>query len=156
MKNVAVFVDVKNLYYNVVKKYGNQKVAYETLLDKIKDNHTISRSFAYGAHSNGAADKFIGYLLHMGFAVNYKDCLPAQCDWKLGIALDVVRIIDKIDKIILVTSDGGFYPLVTWIQEKGVECDIIGCNVHRDLKHIANKYIEIDSSFLLEQETDNG
>ncbi len=149
MKTVAVFVDVKNVYFSINRKYPKRRLNYEALLLKICETHSLFRALAYGGHSNGIANKFIGYLKHLGFDVFYKDRAPYNCT--VEMALDIVRIVGKVEKVILVTTDPDFYPVAVWVQEQGIECDVIGCNISRDLKMIANRWTEIDDSYLMEE-----
>ncbi len=47
-------------------------------------------------------------------------------DWDLGMALDAIKAADKLDVVILVTGDGDFLPLVSYLKEnKGCQVELI-------------------------------
>jgi uncharacterized LabA/DUF88 family protein len=39
-----------------------------------------------------------------------------KADWDVGIAVDTIKIAEKLDVIILVTGDGDYIPLVNYLQ----------------------------------------
>ena len=54
--------------------------------------------------------------------------LPAEqkADWDVGIAVDAIKLADKLDVIVLVTGDGDYLPLVSYLQNtKGCLVEVI-------------------------------
>jgi uncharacterized LabA/DUF88 family protein len=66
-----------------------------------------------------------------GFEVRMKDLQifidgSKKGDWDVGIAVDTIKLADKIDSVILVTGDGDYYPLIQYLQEnKGCQVEIL-------------------------------
>jgi len=155
-KRIGVFVDVSNLYYCISKKFDKRKLDYRKYMKFIQDFGSISHAIAYGAQLKNEAVGFIHCLKQIGFEPKYKspkdyhnkDNFKRKADWDVGIAIDVVRMIDHLDMVILGTADGDLTPLVEWVKERGVEIVVLSCGISRELKDVANKYIEIPESML--------
>ena len=155
MKRIGVFADVSNLYYCVNKKF-NSKLDYEKYYDWIKPLGEIQQAVAYGAQMDDKAEGFIYALKKIGFYTKYKtpktyvnnDIVRRKADWDVGIAIDIVTMIDKIDMIVLGTADGDLCPVVEWSLAKGADVIILACGISKDLKEIATKWVEIPESML--------
>lgn len=157
-KRIGLFVDVSNLYYCIGKKFGQKKLDYHTYYKFVKDLGEISVALAYGSHMNGQADGFIHCLRSMGFQTKFKapktykvgdnEALKRKADWDVGITIDIVNMIDRLDMIVLGTADGDMVPVVEWALAKGVDVVIIATGISKDLRDIATKSIEIPESFL--------
>src|SRR5436190_2371492 len=165
-KVVGVFVDVSNLYYCIGKKY-RRKLNYEKYLKQAINGQELYRAFAYGAQLNDKAVDFITCLRHYGYDPKYKK--PKQyfttntlqtcpncnvklttdkkenrkADWDVGIAMDVVRIIDRLDTVVIGSADGDLVSLVEWVKEKGRLCTVLACGISRDLKDVVDHWEEI-------------
>ena len=74
-----------------------------------------------------------------------------KADWDIGIAIDVVRHISRVDTVVLGTSDDDFVPLVEYIKEQGCYCIVYACNIPKTLRNVANQCIEIDDRVLEEK-----
>lgn len=155
-KRIGVFVDVSNIYYCVGKKFNQRKLDYRAYIDFIKDLGEVAHALAYGAQMNNEAAGFIHCIKGIGFEPKYKtpkdyhnrDNFKRKADWDVGIAIDIVRMIDRMDMIVLGTADGDLRPVVEWAKERGVDVIILACGISRELKDIATKYIEIPESML--------
>jgi len=161
-KRIGVFVDISNLYYCIGKKFDNRKLDYGNYLAFIKDMGDVQHAIAYGAQMGNEATGFIHCLRQLGFDPKYKTPknyhnktnFKRKADWDVGIAMDIVRMIDRLDLIILGTADGDLTPLVEWAKERGVDVIILACGISRELKDAATKYIEIPESMLERQKDD--
>lgn len=71
-----------------------------------------------------------------------------KADWDVGLAIDVVRTIDRLDAVVLGTADGDLAPLVQWTKDQGCKCIIYACNVAKELRDIADLVIEINRDVL--------
>jgi len=158
-KRIGVFVDVSNLYYCIGKKFSNRKLDYAAYLAYIKELGDVQIAHAYGAQMRSEASGFIHCLKQIGFEPKYKtpkdyhnkESFRRKADWDVGIAMDIVRLIERVDMLVLGTADGDLRPLVEWVKERGVEVFILSCGISRELKESATKFIEIPES-MLEQE----
>lgn len=156
MKRIGVFVDVSNIYYCVGKKYEYRKLDYRKYLEFLQDFGDLIKVIAYGSQMSNEAAGFIHCLEKIGFQTKFKAVksyineqeLRRKADWDVGIAMDIVRMIDRFDMIILGTADGDLEPVVDWAIRRGVDVVILACGISRDLKERATKYIEIPESLL--------
>ena len=161
-KRIGVFMDVSNLYYCIGKKYNQRKLDYGAYLDYVKELGDVQHALAYGAQMNNEAAGFIHCIRQKGYEPKYKtpkdyhnrDNFKRKCDWDVGIAIDIVRMIDRMDMIILGTADGDLRPVVEWAKEHGVDVIVLACGISRELKDVATKFIEIPESML--EKTKNG
>ncbi|MDD5164077.1 MAG: NYN domain-containing protein, partial [Patescibacteria group bacterium] len=49
-----------------------------------------------------------------------------KADWDVGMAVDAIKLADKVDVVILVTGDGDFIPLVSYLKEnKGCRVELV-------------------------------
>jgi len=158
-KRIGIFVDISNIYYCIGKKYPGRKLDYRKYLKFIKDLGEISIAIAYGAQISGQANGFIYCLKQIGFQSKFKSpktynnaeegfVTKRKADWDVGIAMDIVNMIDRLDMIILGTGDGDMLPVIEWAMHKGVEVVVIATGISKDLKDHCTKFIEIPESFL--------
>jgi uncharacterized LabA/DUF88 family protein len=160
MKRIGVFVDVSNIYYCVGKKYEYRKLDYRKYLDFIRDFGELTKVIAYGSQLSNEAAGFIHCLEKTGFQTKFKtvksfssdDTLKRKADWDVGIAMDIVSMIDRFDMIVLGSADGDLEPVVDWAIRRGVDVVVLACGISRDLKEQATKFIEIPESLLEEKE----
>lgn len=155
----ALFCDISNLYYCVGKRFEGRKLDYQKLLDQAKTVAPVLRAFAYGAQVKDEAAGFIGCLRKIGFEPKYKEPRVDEsekrpvrkADWEVGIAMDVVRMIERLTVVIIASANPVFVPLLQWIKEQ-VHCKVIvmACGISRELKEVADQWIEIGEDLLEE------
>ncbi len=92
-KNVAVFVDVANLYY--AAKSANVDVDYVTLLKGAVKGRDLIRAYAYSGldPDNENQRKFIEFLSKNGYKVVVKD-IRKYGDGKIKANLDIELVVD--------------------------------------------------------------
>jgi len=154
MIRTAVFCDISNLYYCVHKKWPGRKIDYEKYLAAC--GTPLYRATAYGAQMDHQADGFIKCLKAIGFECKFKapkeyetdGHIRRKADWDSGIIVDMIRLIDKVDRVVLGTADGDLLPGVEYLREHGLEVNIIACGISRDLKDGSNSWQELNESFL--------
>jgi uncharacterized LabA/DUF88 family protein len=147
----AVFIDVRNQYYCINKKWEGRKLNYAKYLSKATTFGGIVRSFAYGTRIDDTAQKFITALHHLGFEPQYKMVNTNEWySWSVGIAMDIVRLVtnNKIDTVILGTADRSIVPVINWAKERGVRVVVIGCGICKDIKNSCDRWIEIQEDML--------
>jgi len=166
MKKVGVFVDLRNLYFAINKRFAGRRLDYHKYLKGTLDESSILlRAIAYGVQINEESEKFINALEYYGFQTKYKNVYVESPDpeertralfrenWNVGISIDIARLLDKLDVIILGSADRELIPLIEFIGEKGCECIIFASNIPPEIKEVATAWIEIGDQFL---ETING
>lgn len=156
MPKVAVLADVSNLYYCVQKQYGS-KLDYRKLVTFIKGIGDPVIMKAYGAQMHGEATGFIAALKTFGFETHFKTpkeySVPGggirrKADWDVGIALDMQKLPEDVQYIILCTADGDMSLAVEEAQAQGKRVVVIGSGISGQLAHQADEAIEIPPSLL--------
>ena len=76
-------------------------------------------------------------------------------DWDIGITMDAIRLAKKVDSIVLVSGDGDYVPLVTYLQQSEgclVEVFAFGKTCSKNLVEAADDFNDMDkdrSNYLL-------
>lgn len=147
MLRVGVFVDTSNLYYFIHKKFNGRKLDYSAFLSC--SSGTIVHKNAYGICRANEARNFILNLKSLGFSTRFiKKLSNRRPNLNIDMAMDIVRCVDKLDIVILGTSDRDIEPLARWLKEKGISIWVIACDIPKDLKMIATEVIEINEVML--------
>jgi uncharacterized LabA/DUF88 family protein len=129
-QRVGVFVDVQNMYYSAKNLYQS-KVDFGKILQTGVAGRKLIRAFAYVIKADvGAEKEFFGALEKIGFEVRSKDLQTfyggaKKGDWDVGLCMDVVRLLPKIDVMILVSGDGDYTDLLEYSRSQGVKSEII-------------------------------
>lgn len=60
----------------------------------------------------------------MGIEVNTKELLEYDSghkkgDWDVGITVDIIRMIDMLDVVVIVSGDGDYVPLGEYVKNRG-------------------------------------
>lgn len=121
-QRVGVFVDVSNMYHSAKNLFG-ARVNFKEVLKTAVAGRKLIRASAYVVKS-GATDEgpFFDALEKSGFEVKYKELQVfstgmKKADWDVGLAMDTIKMADKLDCVVLVTGDGDFVPLVLYLKE---------------------------------------
>jgi len=155
-EKIALFVDSQNLYYSARMGYA-AKVNYEKLLRLITENRQLVKAYAYIVQPpDGDVKPFATSLERFGYVVKIKDVRTrldgsAKANWDMGMALDILSILDSVDTIILASGDGDFVPLVDFIKlkNKRVEIYAFSDNTAYDLKEKADKFEPLGENVIL-------
>jgi len=121
-QRVGVFVDVQNMYYSA-RALFDSNVNFSRLLQNAVGSRQMIRAFAYVIRSEAPKEQgFFDALTKADYEVRSKDIQvfgdgQKKGDWDVGIAMDAIKIADKLDVVVLATGDGDFVPLVTYLQE---------------------------------------
>ncbi len=122
-QRIAILVDVQNIYYSAKNLY-NAKVNFKNLLAHVTYDRLLVRAIAYVIKSDPDLKEvqFFDALHNAGFEVKEKDLQTfyggaKKGDWDLGIAMDAIRMGQKVDSVVLVSGDGDFKPVVNYLQQ---------------------------------------
>ena len=157
MKNIAVFVDVQNIYYTTRQAYGRQ-FNYRKLWQRISSEGDIVSATAYAIHRGDNKQlQFQNALKHIGFTVKLKPYIQrsdgsAKGDWDVGITIDVMEIGKSVDTVVLLSGDGDFDLLLKKIQtDYGVSTEVYGVPAltANSLIDAASIYHRIEGDLLL-------
>ena len=152
---VGIFVDVQNIFY--AANEFDARLDFEKLLELSVGKRRLIRAMAYVVQSpNTDQSSFISMLRQKSYEVRSKDLRQrsdgsAKGDWDMGMAIDIMRFVDKLDVVILVSGDGDFVPLVDLVKTLGPRVEVISFthNTARDLINSADEHIPIEDALLL-------
>jgi len=120
-QRVGVFIDVSNMYHSAKNLYG-KKVNFKEILKEAVAGRKLIRATAYVIKTESEEElPFFEALSQQGFEVKMKDLQifaggMKKADWDVGIAVDAIKLGDKLDVIVLVTGDGDYLPLMSYLQ----------------------------------------
>jgi uncharacterized LabA/DUF88 family protein len=150
-QRIAVLVDVQNLYYSAQALFKT-KVNYKNLLKVCVQNRILVRAIAYTIKTDENKEQnFFDALNNAGFEVKEKDLQifatgAKKGDWDVGIAMDAIRLGDKVDSIVLVSGDGDFKPVVNYLQQSlGCLVEVVSFKpaTNKELMEIADDFTDI-------------
>jgi uncharacterized LabA/DUF88 family protein len=152
-QRVAVLVDVQNLYYSAKHLYSS-RINFKNLLKLAVNNRLLTRAIAYviTSEENEKEKEFFDAVNQAGFEIKEKELQTffggaKKGDWDLGIAMDAIRLGNKVDSVILASGDGDYVPVVNYLQQA------LGCLVEvvafkkttsKHLIEIADDFINIE------------
>lgn len=150
-QRVGVFVDVSNMYYSA-KNLHSAKVDFGKVLKLAVGRRQLIRAFAYVIKADvGSEQDFFDALSMQGYEVRAKDLQTfyggaKKGDWDVGICMDAIRLLDKIDVIVLVSGDGDYKDLLDYAKSRGVRCEIIafGRNTSGRLLEESDDFTDLD------------
>lgn len=118
--------------YHSAKNLYNARVNFKEVLKTAVAGRQLIRAMVYVIKSNSAEElTFFEALSKQGFDVKMKDLQvfaggAKKGDWDVGMAIDAIKAADKLDVIVIVTGDGDFIPLVTYLKEnKGCQVEML-------------------------------
>jgi uncharacterized LabA/DUF88 family protein len=123
-RRVGVFIDVQNMYYSARNIYGS-KVNFGNIVKMTAGNQKLIRAVAYTISTKtGDELPFFEALHKYGIEVNTKELLEYDSghkkgDWDVGITIDIVRMLDTLDVVVMVSGDGDYVALGEYIKNKG-------------------------------------
>ena len=151
-KSIGYFTDVSNLYYCIRRKYGDRKLDYGKYLEYLEALGDTAVCIAYGAQVGSQAKAFIKKLHKIGYTTKYKQPKTffekRKADWDVGITVDIIAMLDRLDIVIIGSADSDLAPLVEYVQARGKEVVIFASGISKDLRSIASNSIEIFESLL--------
>lgn len=158
MKNIAILVDVQNVYYTTMSAFKCH-FNYRVLWRSLSARHEIKHAFAYAIDRGDSKQRqFQNILREIGFDVKLKSYIQradgsAKGDWDVGITLDAIQCARSVDKIVLVSGDGDFDLLATTVQSQfGIEFEVYGVEMltARSLIEAATSFVSIEGELLLD------
>jgi uncharacterized LabA/DUF88 family protein len=149
-KNVAVFVDVANIFY--AAKAAGIDIDYVTLLKAATVGRDFVRAYAYTGldPENENQRQFHSFLARNGYKVISKD-IRKYGDGRIKANLDIELVVDmmktarNLDIAVVVSGDGDFAPAIRAVQEQGVRVEVISFrgNTSSDLIEVADQFTDI-------------
>ncbi|MCL5008738.1 MAG: NYN domain-containing protein [Patescibacteria group bacterium] len=152
-QRVGVFVDVQNLYYSARNIY-NSRVNFNEILKAAVGERKLIRAMAYVIQADMPEEKtFFDALDKAGFEVKSKELQTfygghQKGDWDVGIAMDIVKMMNKLDVVVLCSGDGDFVPLLEFLQMSGqlTETVAFGKSCSGKVKELTDNFIDLDEN----------
>ena len=130
----AVFCDTQSLYQELRNRF-QKRLNYCKYLNFLKEELRYDPviKIAYGNQKATVIHKFISDLNWLGFQTHFK----FNKDWHVEMVLNIVSITDKVDCVVLGTSDPIFAPVIPWVEAHGVKIHIVSCGIPGKLSELA-------------------
>jgi len=135
LKRAGLFIDVQNLIICARQEY-NGSLNFESLWNKvsIKGHNAAARMITegYAYLAEDPAQEKTGLknnLRKAGLTVRTRPIMyradgTAKGDWDLGMTIEVLERIDRLDIVVLGTGDGDFLDLVQYIKKTKPQIDV--------------------------------
>jgi uncharacterized protein (TIGR00288 family) len=102
---------------------------------------------------SGDEKAFLEALTKSGIEVKSKDLqiFPGgmkKADWDVGMAVDAIKLSEKLDCVVLVTGDGDYVPLIEYLQANGQQVEVIAFekSASKKLKEATDDFIDLGKS----------
>jgi len=148
-QRVGVLVDVSNMYHSAKNLY-NKRVNFKEVLKDAVAGRKLIRAIAYVISTEGKEEtNFFEALSQQGFEVKMKELQiftggAKKADWDVGITVDAIKLSEKLDVVVLITGDGDYLPLVSYLQNtKGCLVEVMAFR-----KTASSKLVEEADDFI--------
>ena len=116
-QRVAVFIDTQNMYYSAKNLYDS-RVNFKNILEDAVAGRKLTRAIAYVVRTKSGEERpFFDALYKLGIETKEKDLQiflggAKKADWDVGLAVDAIKLADKLDAVVLLSGVGDFCALV--------------------------------------------
>ena len=150
-QRVGVFIDTQNLYHSARNLY-NARVNFGAVLKEVVAGRKLVRAVAYVIATEAGDEKnFFEALTKLGIETKTKDLQifhtgTKKGDWDVGLTVDVMRMANRLDAVIIVSGDGDFIPLVEYMKNHTgtqVEVASFGKSTSNKLREVADDFIDL-------------
>ena len=130
-QRVGVFIDTQNMYYSARYLFGS-KVNFKNIVEDAVADRRLIRATAYVVSTKGQEEQpFFEALQKEGIELRQKELMEytsgqKKADWDVGLAVDVIRMLDMLDVVVIVSGDGDFEPLIDYAKNRGRIVEVMG------------------------------
>lgn len=123
-QRVGVFIDTQNMYYSARNVFG-RKVNFGNIVKEAVGDRKLVRAIAYVVCTKSDEERpFFDALQNLGIETREKELVQYEsgqkkADWDVGLTMDIVRMLDMLDVVVLISGDGDFEPLVDYVRNRG-------------------------------------
>jgi uncharacterized LabA/DUF88 family protein len=150
-QRVGVFIDTQNLYHSAKHLY-KARVNFAKVLEEAVGGRILVRAIAYVISTeSGEESNFFEALTKIGIETKVKDLQvfadgAKKADWDVGLAIDAVKLSEKLDTVIIASGDGDFVPLIEYLDMHGMQVEVIsfGKSSSAKLKEAAHAFTDMD------------
>lgn len=160
-RSAGIFIDCVNQYYAIGHTFRGAKLSYAKYMERglALAKTDLLRAFAYGVQLEDEATAFISALRISGYEPKYRQALIfdnrpdiRRTTWHVGMFADAMRLLDRMDVIIIGSSDPELIPMLDYIRERGVKVIILSCNIPDELHYHSDLCYEITEELLDQRE----
>lgn len=156
-RRIGLFVDISDLYSSVQRAHSGKRLDYKSYYDFVGSLGEIICAMAYGFQKSNEAEGFRRALSKFGYETKYRRLRMDQIarkwtrglSWNVVLTLDVINRIERLDTIILGSTNKELIPLIEWAREEGVKVIIFAADVGSSMQFAASNVIEIPNSLLV-------
>lgn len=157
--SVGVFVDSLNIFCACRDKWG-RVIDHAKLMQVALAGHDLHRAIVYAVRFGDKMDHWIKVVQRYGFDVKVKDPIQqpgghVKADWDTDIVIDILRLADQLDVVVIATGDGDFCGIVRRCQELGKIVRVIGVESSSSnrLMAMADEFVPVTEDMLLSERT---
>lgn len=150
---VGVFMDSSNIHASVKEENPGREPDFAKLLKAALADNQLVRATAYCVSLGQNFERWKRVLGTYGFEFQVKEVQrhrdgTRKANVDMEMAMDVWRLIDTIDMVVLLTGDSDFVALVKRCQELGKVVRVIGVPKHTSklLVEAANEFVPLNDA----------
>lgn len=153
-QRVGVFIDTQNVYHSAKNLY-HAKANFGAIVKEALCDRTLIRAVAYVVTTEAGDEKnFFDALSKVGIETKTKPLQvflggAKKADWDVGLAVDAIKLSEKLDTIIIVSGDGDFVPLVEYLKNHaGCQVEVVsfGKSSSQKLIEACDDFIDLDQN----------
>lgn len=161
-EKIALFIDGANL--SAACKSADLLIDFDRLKKFFEDHAYLMKAFYYTAtmpqHEINPIAKLIDWLDYNGYTIRKKivkrfdngdGAIKIKGNMDIEIAVDAMRLIDRVDHFVLFTGDGDFRYLVEALQQAGRRVTIVSTMdvVADELRRVADTYVDLKKDLVV-------
>lgn len=152
-QRVGVFIDTQNLYHSARNLY-HARVNFSNVLKDAVAGRKLVRAVAYVITTEAGDEKnFFEALSKLGIETKTKDLQiftggAKKADWDVGLAVDAIKMANRLDAVVIVSGDGDFIPLVEYLQTMGVQVEVVsfGKSTSGKLREVVDDFVDLSEN----------
>ncbi|OGI67554.1 hypothetical protein A3A05_02495 [Candidatus Nomurabacteria bacterium RIFCSPLOWO2_01_FULL_41_12] len=153
-QRVGVFIDTQNLYHSARNLY-KARVNFGAVLKDAVAGRKLVRAVAYVITTEAGDEKnFFEALEKLGIETKTKDLQvfssgTKKGDWDVGLTVDVMKMANRLDTVVIVSGDGDFIPLVRYLQHHtGTQVEVVsfGKSTSGKLREAADDFVDLSDN----------
>ena len=154
-ERTVVLLDQANLAASAAVAFG-RKVNFANILDQLRHGRQVDRAVAFVVDNGGANfDGFCDSLRRAGWDLRIKKPKrfadgTSKADWDMGIAVEAVEQGERAERLVLVSGDGDFAPLIRHLRRRGLVVEVASFSegLSSELVQVADRVIPLDRGSL--------
>ena len=153
MANTGIYVDTQSLYKSVMYRYGNVRLDYSALypwlesqIPELEINNLFV--YAYLIKFDASTDRFSYLLKKLGYTSVVKT--NRNSGLVTGIACDIFRQIERLDSVIICSSNPAFSEIFSLLSERRIKTYCVSILVPKEIRDTCSNVLEIPRSLVKE------